>query len=681
MQRRKSTRVLLRSAVESYTLKHATEITARDRAVQSGDKRKAEVVPPLAIEVTVGIGKSRSVSQTIVPMIYGADMPILILTPTRALCDEYAAAIRASGIPCTVYRPRQETRSGEPSTPFSCYQIKQIDKAGSRHQRPAQSICRQCPSGHKAAMDKGVEARERAIRFFSRSGYAQDQIQSTPPCRYLYEGLPDQLKAEVLIAPAAAFSDALATVKRWHVDSDGRDKEIPMQRLIIVDERIPMTETIHLSVPHIDGWMTAISHSLDSIIDEKRPALMQALMQVQTALGALGARLLQRQTIDSDTRDMIQRAYRAVSDADLIDGGTASFERVSFMPDDQDFFIPLRAFAALARAMRHITDEVEGSTVRIGVPKPLIDWMIKRGSTIVLDATLDPTLRDLIKGKGGEIISAQTPQHIRVTRVEGRMWARGAIESQRYGAEAARAMKHLAAIAATMPRPAAIITHKSYLLYSSDKRDADAVAKAFEADTGVAIGWYGKHDRGHNRWAGRHIALVGMPILSPSTIRSLWQERRVLMRLIGQEIEPLSISDGSFIPDTPEAARWLMDIYAATLVQAIGRARGVNHDADDPLQIRLYGGLVNVAMDAALWRHLVPIDATERYSDSIQVPRADDPRWRIRAAIEGIARGRKGAAGVSQRAVETWMMRTGQRAGRHSIVLDEIKKWKLEQNQ
>lgn len=154
------------------------------------------------------------------------------------------------------------------------------------------------------------------------------------------------------------------------------------------------------------------------------------------------------------------------------------------------------------------------------------------------------------------------------------------------------------------------------------------------------------------------------------------------MRLIGQEIEPLSIPDGSFIPDDPEAARWLMDIYAATLVQAIGRARGVNHhDADEPLQIRLYGGLAIQAMDAALARYLVPIDATGRYSDSIQVPRADDPRWRIRAAIEEIARGRKGAAGVSQRAVETWMMRTGQSAGKHAIVLDEIKKWKLEQNQ
>jgi hypothetical protein len=629
-------------------------------------------VPPLAIEVTVGIGKSHSVSQTIVPMIYGAEMPILVMAPTRALCDEYAAAIRASGIPCTVYRPRQETKPGETSSPFSCYQIKQIDKAGSRHQRPAQSICRQCPSGHKAAMDKGVEARERAVRFFSRSGYTQDQIQSTPPCRYLYEGLPDQLKAEVLIAPAAAFSDALATVKRWHVDSDGRDKEIPMQRLIIVDERIPMTETIHLSVPHIENWLDAIGRVAEYIDDD---ALL-ALSSVSIALGKLGAALIQSHVIDDELRQQIEDAHKSLIKSGLIDGGTASFERVSFMPDDEDFFIPLRAFAALAQSLKHSTDEIDARSVRIAVPKPIIEWMIRRGSTIILDATLDPTLRELIKAKGGEIISAQSPQNVTVSRVVGKMFARGVVHADDYKIKAEREIRHLKAMAMQMPKPAAIITHMSYLKYATEDRDPQTVADAFEQETGVALGWFGKHDRGHNAWSWRHIAIVGMPIFSPAVIRSLWQERRVLMRLIGQEIGQLSINEGSFMPDDPEAARWLMDIYAATLVQAIGRSRGVNHDGDEPLQIRLYGGLVSPGMDAAIARHLISIDATERYSDTVEIERSNDPRWRIRAAIEEIAKGRKGPAGVSQRAVETWLMRTGHKVCKHSIVLDEIKKWR-----
>lgn len=259
------------------------------------------------------------------------------------------------------------------------------------------------------------------------------------------------------------------------------------------------------------------------------------------------------------------------------------------------------------------------------------------------------------------------------------MFARGAVESKKYTKEAERSIKHLAAIAEDMPKPAAIITHKAFLDHATEEGAKD-VAEAFEAANSVKIGWWGRHDRGHNDWAGRHIAIVGMNIFSPPDIDALWQERRVLMRLIGQEIDQLPKADGkgAFIPTDPDAAAWLFDIYAASLVQAIGRARGINHEAEEPLEVRLYGGLVNSGMDAALARHLITISSKVAYGDTVHVQRSNDPRERVRDAIRGVASGRKGAAGVSRRAVDTWLMRASKNGVKHDIVDEEIRKWKAE---
>lgn len=684
--RRATTRALLNSSVTKYSLEHATEIKERDKAIQSGDKRKAKIVPPMAIEVTVGAGKSRAVSDTIVPLIHGADMPILILAPTRALCHEYAKSIKESGIDdFAVYRPREEVKPGEPSTPFSCYQIKQINAAGAKHQRPAHSICRQCPHGHKAAMMQSEAGKERAIKFFNRNNFSSEKISKIEPCRYLYEGLPDQLKKEILIAPAAAFSDALATVSRFYVDDKGRDIEKKMQRLIIIDERHDLTETIHLSNSSVSGWLNTIDRTIESLSDsfDDETEIKNSLIKVQDVLEELSARLSKKLSIDDDLKAKIQDAHRAIKNTGLIDGGTTSFEKVSFLPDDADFLIPLRAFNATAHAIKNKTDEIEARTIRLAVPKPITEWMLKHGSTIVLDATLDPTLRELIKEKNGKVINAQTPQNIKVTRVVGKMFARGAVRSDDYAKRAMNQIRCLEKIASRMQKPAAIITHKAFLDRADPEMNAEELASAFEHLTGVKLGWFGKHDRGHNEWARRHISIVGMPIFSKSVIESLWQERRVLMQMIGREIEPLhdSESDGAFIPADTEAQTWLFDLYAATLVQSIGRARGINHEGDEPLQIHLYGGLVNRGMDAALARYLVTISDTEAFKEVIEVQRENDPRWRIRAAIEEIARGRKGAAGVSQRSVETWLIRSGYGPGKTQIILDELKKWKSLNNQ
>jgi hypothetical protein len=679
-QRRSATRALLRSAVESYSLDHATEIAARNHAALSGTERKNKIVPTLAVEVTVGAGKSRAVSETIVPMIFAADQPILILAPTREMCDEYAASIQASGIACTVYKPRQAVKKGHDSNPWSCFQLDSINTAGERYQRPAQSICRQCPNGYKAALGGNDQSFDAAIKWFKKHDFNEDKIAETEACRYLYEGLPDQLRAEVLIAPVAAFSEALATLKFRYTDNDGRDAERTVQRLIISDERFDLTEKVSLSAPSIEGWLSTIDRGIQLFKDNEQDDQREALASIKSVLAELAARLISEKKIDTDLRQQVTDAVKLVKQADLVDGGTAFFERVSFMPDNDDFFIPLRAFSALADAMKKLTDEVEVRSLRVSVPKPLIDWSVKHGSTIILDATLDPTLRELVKSSGGRVLNAQAPQNITVARVGGKMFARGRVTAEEYSKKAAREIKHLKKIAERMPKPAAIITHKAFLHYAESDADAEAIADNFEAETGVKLGWFGRHDRGHNAWSGRHIAIVGMPIYSPGVIRGLWQERRVLLDSIGIEVDELKTQDeqeGAFMPADPDAVAWLCEIYAANLVQAIGRARGINREGD-PLQIYLVGGIDSKEMDTALARSMVNIHQSIKYTDFVTVERENDPRWRIRAAISELARGRKGLDGVSRRAVESWLMRAGHKTSKHDIVDEEIRQFRAQ---
>lgn len=687
--RRDTLRARLSAVVDEYAQRHKTEIESRNRAGVLNQERKAKIIPPMAIEITVGAGKSRAVADVLAPMLVENGMPLLILAPTRALCREYEKALISRGIQCTVYQPRESAQNEADSTPFSCYQKSHINQAGTSHHRPAQSICRQCPNGKRAIMLRGDEDTIKNARdWLTIKGYTASDIDAIPPCRYLYEGLPDQLTAQVLIAPVSAYSEALATAE-MEVCSPTPDGTTlrRVQRMIVIDERFPMTEHVHLSADAVEQWLSGIRH-MTTLLERQanNEAKVAALQAAREALEYLATTLRSDHPVISDRlREQISTAYELMKRNELADGGTACFERISFLPADSSYQIPMRAVSALNHALMARMEEIDGQALRILVNKPIIDWIIRKGSTLIIDATLDPTVGDLITQCGGTVERAHIPQNIHVRRYTGKFFSRGNVRAKDYHDRAQREMEDMRCIAADMPKPAAIITHLAYLKHAHPNQDAEQMAKDFEAETGVKIGWFGMHDRGHNEWAGHHIAIVGMNIPNPPAIMAGWHERRILMHAQGVDnVPPLALSGDAtkgvelFIPKDPIVRQWLFDLYAATLVQAIGRARGINHDGDKPLEIRLYGGIEHPDMDAALEKYDIRINEVLRYERQ----RKNDPRWRIRAAIEAVASSRRsGRKNVSRDAVVTWLRRAGHPIGSTAIIDEEIRKWRSEQIQ
>lgn len=687
--RRDTLRALLSAVVDEYAQRHKTEIEARNCAGVLNQERKAKIIPPMAIEITVGAGKSRAVADVIAPMLFENGMPLLILAPTRNLCREYEKALISRGIQCTVYQPREPAENEADSTPFSCYQFSHVNQAGTSHHRPAQSICRQCPNGKRATMLNGDEDKIKNARdWLTMKGYKASEIAAIPPCRYLYEGLPGQLTAQVLIAPMSAYSEALATAEMevYRRKLDGTTL-LRVQRMVVIDERFPVTEHLKVSAESVEQWLDGIRET--STLLGRMPnteAKIAALQATGEVLKQLAATLRSdRPIISEQLRERIIIAYRAMSAVDLFEGGTAYFERISFKPADSIYQIPIRAFSSLYRALEEHMEEMDGHELRILVNRPIIDWIIRRGSTLIIDATLDPTVGDLITQCGGTVERAHIPQNIHVRRYTGKFFSRGNVRAKDYHDRAQREMEDIRCIAADMPKPAAIITHLAYLKHAHPNQDAEQMAKNFEAETGVKIGWFGMHDRGHNEWAGHHIAIVGMNIPNPSAIMAWRHERRILMHAQGVDnVPPLALSGDAtkgvelFIPTDPIVRQWLFDLYAATLVQAIGRARGINHDGDEPLEIRLYGGIEHPDMDAALEKYDIRINEVLRYERH----RKNDPRWRIKAAIEAVASSRRsGRKNVSRDAVVTWLRRAGQPIGSTAIIDEEIRKWRSEQIQ
>lgn len=64
---------------------------------------------------------------------------------------------------------------------------------------------------------------------------------------------------------------------------------------------------------------------------------------------------------------------------------------------------------------------------------------------------------------------------------------------------------------------------------------------------------------------------------------------------------------GPPMPADPHTRGWLIDRYAADLVQAIGRARGVN--SSRTIRVELWGGIATPEMDRALAAHGIEIEA------------------------------------------------------------------------
>jgi hypothetical protein len=318
-------------------------------------------------------------------------------------------------------------------------------------------------------------------------------------------------------------------------------------------------------------------------------------------------------TLDAELRADIVTIAKEARKADEVVAGTASWEMVRWDDDYASVAAPLRALGALADCIEAGADRITHNAILVYEISPIVEWALRKGGTIFLDATLPQALRELINARGGVVAQRTVPQNMCVTRYTGgSLYPRGKVSSKGYKDDSLAFMRELERIAQDFPLNTAFLTHRARLAAAAEAyaggKTPEETAAAFEVRTGRKIGWYGAHDRGHNNWREHNIVCVGLPLISSDSYGALYAaERAALLRAGVQwpafngELDDGENSNGVPLPRDPHVRKWLLDYYAATLSQAAGRARAARHDGP-PLEIALLGGIDSPEMDEALER-------------------------------------------------------------------------------
>lgn len=688
----------------NYLQLHAQKIAEIDGVREANRKARGDggksapmpaPLPPMGVAATVGLGKSHAVSE-VAQAARATGLPVVILTPNHKLSQEYAQRLARLDLETTVYQGRREPAEGRPNGPpvdagpHACYRMVQVSRAGDQNQRPAQGLCSKCPNWFAAHLKSRDEVkRERAEQFFKKTGIDPATV---PPCRFLLDGLPKQLAASTLISPIQAFSEAMGMFQ----ERDERGNVVQQtQRLVVVDEHIPLAQEVEIGAGDITVWRNRLDGLQEQIEQriaalEKKSSLskfefedlqqlresMSLLPEIDDVFKMIASKIAGDVDLDTNDIDRIIGLQKRSTKAGLALAGTAAWEKVSYMRDEDDFFIPLRALSTLARNLEAGSARQEKGVLNVYETSPVLEWARDKGSVMFLDATMSQTMRQFILAQGGEVIEATAEQNMRgVTRFTGNLYARGEVRKDDYPAKARERMEDVLQIAAQLDKPAAIITHKAYLKYSQEACLADdaaeAAAQKFEEETGVSVGWFGKHDRGMNDWSGRHISLVGMPLLSKEAIAGAYACMRAAMIDCGLPLpawdgvmdKEKADANGPPMPVMPEVRAWLIDEYAQSVAQAVGRNRAVNHPREcAPLRVQIWGGLQGKEMNAALARYGVLVQEYLRNPFSKPGPKTDEGA--IDAAIDMVL---TAGGGVSERSVRSALIGLCRSASSESI--------------
>ena len=647
----------------------------------------AGYLAPLGFEVTTGGGKSHAAALA-AAIAQALGVPVLILVPTLALADAYVQAIGEAGGRAARYIARQspEAVAADPELhPWLCRQLEAVRVAGERNQRPAMSICRECPFGRAAEYRCGVHEREqRALQWFRAHGLDPMDYQS---CDFLYNGLPRVKAAGIVVAHAAAFSEALAVLK-----TDGGS----VQRLVIVDEAIGLGKLVVAGQKSIEQWIKRIAairaraladiakwRDIPSMSDDR--ALWSSIIDLcdvaDDVYRRLSAALALRQAPDLHA---LQRLLSETKRAEQIHAGVAAWERVARVGEHSDTYsIPLRALSALVASMRAGVARALPTAIEFFEPSPILQWAKERGSVIFLDATMPAVMRAIIDQLGGRTVRAIARQNLLLTRTVGCSYSRGIVGREGFAAHARAIWQDLEAAAASPSGGAwAQIGHLAHIVHAGSAAcgiDVDAerkagrttadiaaqVASAFQAQHGVALGWWGRHDRGHNDWTGRHLRVFGLPLLgmqagddgeAGGSLVAEWRLARAAA--IVAECDPGDwpedvgemdhVQGRPPLPIDPHVRDWLIDRYAGDIIQAIGRTRAAR--SAHVIRVELWGGIDCEEMDQALARHGLTVEA--RWPNEVHRTERGRPRQggaeAIQAAIEAV---RQGGARVTERAV------------------------------
>ena len=606
---------------QAEILKQRTDENRRGRIVRMA-------LPPVAAQITTGTGKTAAIRRMI-PQAVEKGLGVVVVCRDHDQIGGYAESV--SGL--LHYHGRSPEQPGKrEQQPWTCWKHSLVAGISAMHHLPQPTVCRShCEHGMKRALDRlggnifdqeKNEKREKIKSWFRSHKIDEQKIKSIKPCLWL-DHQEEALYSQVIGLPAQSFSETMAT---WNRGSDN------VERLVIIDESVPLGEQISVSLQSIAAWRDAAAERLLQLRAIQSPDLSEREadriaaeidgMTIAAEMCVALAEYLGNAAGKGGTRavpEWLRDRMKVIHDKTkgAWQGGTAPWEKVGW-DGLAPKAVPYRAASAILHTLAHGGGYVADGEIHVVGLTQVGEWIADGNPAIILDATLPMETRSIIEAAGGHIEEIHVKQNITIKRFPNTLFGRGHVgkKSSKQEDHESRSISRICLIANNIVHDfdrenramRAIITHKPW------REDIEQNEKMAEqlADCSAKIGHFGLDDRAHDAWSGRHLAIVGGPILSPAGWRTEYSTARLTAIRASADPEKwphwptgedasereIWIDEGAGfevlcrapLPADHHIRVWVLSRYRETIVQAIGRTRAVRHEGE-PLSVEIWGGL------------------------------------------------------------------------------------------
>jgi hypothetical protein len=556
------------------------------------DKEARGPFSPRLFAPSTGVGKSReicSLAQNVDIRMSGARICAGVGNHEQAEPFEQAGWLHFWG------RQPDKTRCEAAYCPAHADMMKAVDT----HHVPQAEYCHSCSHGLAWSIDQAraelevVADGDRQRELENRISKHTETLKSRGLDPHAVERcswqshLRDAMAAQFVVFHHDSYSDSLVG-----------------DALYIADENFGLARTVNVGLPDISVWIQRIRLLLDRAENEKERSTLESALALFALVSDSLAEWTKKGTSGAVKMDasLVERVQDFLnSDQNKRERfALADWERLEFGRDGHLHENPLRALWAIAQSLRAGIGHVDTGNLVVAGTNPIIERLTDGRPVAIFDATPGPAILDIVKAKGGQVVWPLAKQNIRIVRHVKRFWGISALDPKRVGPErVARELDRYKKLREVHP-DAAILVHK---------RAADQLPQEYWD------GYWGRDHRAHNQWSGRALVIVGGFYSPQQSWSSEYQADRLAALTAGcsvdawPELDPADEQvlgawgcEGSAdvqcsmpMPANEHVRDWLLRRSTAETVQAIGRARGANHQGE-ALVVHVYGGLPLVGL-------------------------------------------------------------------------------------
>jgi len=493
-----------------------------------------------------------------------------------------------------------------------CPAYETVEKTMQTHHISQAEVCRTCSHGYAwqieyygegrpgAGTAKAAERVGNAIKILRARGLDPDTV---IPCKWQTH-LREAILATFVVSVSKSYSHNLT-----------------LKSLVIFDEHFESGDEIRVTLEDLDLWSQRNRKIIEFTQKSGDTEMLEAHQKAGELFEALGKTMAEYLgktgaiRVDEGLLFAIHGILDAAKKQRKDDVTITAWEKLYFNGKGELAENPVRAAHGIAQTLKHGDGYVEKGAMIVSASVPIIERLAENEPTIVMDATPDPVMVDIVKAQGGRIVNAIAKQRLKIVRHPMRFWGLTPlkpVESEADIDRREREIKKYWALLQHHGEDCAYLFHKRAAgEFFETAQDSLGFLHRTRKDSGPEdlLGHWGMHHRAHNRWTGKSLVIVGSFYPPASRLRSLYQVSRVAalsagaspenwpvwndgMEMISQEF----ISEGTHavrnhlpLPADPHIKHWLLSRITAETVQAIGRVRGANADRD--IYVHIYGGV------------------------------------------------------------------------------------------